>query len=191
MPFIFPQSQKQATETAGQILTYGFAREVLGYCLRTLHHYYDLLPQIEAVEGVATATATKTLNDTRIAVENLYNDIGGRADNEVPTGSDQSKINGYLYLSGYTCRSLDPLTGEGWAADLMDTVAYAWNKSFGAVLDRALNVLDAASKIPQLSLDSAGDILKSLGSLGWIAMVVLVLLAVGVAGSLFKGKVPS
>jgi hypothetical protein len=188
--FIFPTSQKQATETAGQILTYGFGQEALGMALRTISPYYDLLDQIELVDGEATAQVKKTLDDTRLAIESLYREIQSRDANEIPSGSDQIRINGYIYLSGYTCRSVDQVVGKGWASEYMDTVAYSWNKTFGTVIDRAADTLDAASKIPQLSLDSAGKILGSLGSVGYVAMALLLVVGVGLAWSIAKGRVP-
>jgi len=190
MPFVFPTSQKHAAATADQIRTYGFAAETLGMCLRFLHPYYDELNQIEMVDGEATTQARKTLDDTRIAIENLLTSLQFQDPNAEPTQAEKIQVNGYLYLAGYTARSTDQLVGKGWASDLIDSTGYAWDKTFGTVIDRGADILDAASKLPGATLNSAGSILSSLGSLGYVAMGLLIILGIGVAASLWKGKVP-
>jgi len=195
MAWKFPTSISEAgsPECYGQIHTIGLCKQLLGWALSSLHLAYTKVQNYEAFNTEVTEQFKQTLDDVRLPVETFY--LGplssAGADGDVPPDDIAKRTMEYQFLAVQTAGTIGQATGEGWAANLIATTEYAVHRVGGKILDRLEDTGDALLKLPTTGIDGLQKILEALGWVGYVALGILVLIAISVAASVFKrgGKI--
>lgn len=185
MSYKFPTSAAKARDGAIDIIDRAMAQGLLSHAAR--------LQQIEYEQGIgrvypaeAQATARGTLDSINARTTTHYNELmalGLPEFGEQPPLDLLGKINLDVFQTYQIGNQIDGLIGEGYTAEMVNDVIAAW----GNAGDK---VLAGASKVASTLTDTIADIIKSLSSLGWVVLAVLVILAIGTAYSLKRGKIP-
>jgi hypothetical protein len=185
MAYAFPTSPAKARDGAADIIDKAMAAGLLTHAAKLQAiEYENGIGRVSPAE--AQNTARGTLDSINARTTQHYAELMGLGlaeYGEQPPLDLLGKINLDIFQTYQIGAQIDDLTGKGYTAEFVDDITIAWGTT-------GEKVLAGASKIADVTTNTVTSIIDSLRSLGWVALVILVVLAAGVAYSLSKGKIP-